>query len=412
MPEPCIDLIPLRPAVCCDCPVTLDVLVRITPSPLPQPGERPALNVGLVLDRSGSMAEARKMEFARQAAIFAVEQLLPTDCVSVTVFDNVVETVVPSAPAADKRRIVSLLREIQPRNSTALYAGWQEGSNQVRNHRVAGGLNRVLLLSDGLANVGESRPDVIATDVKRLSQQGVGTSTMGVGDDYNEDLLQVMAQSGDGNYYYIESPAQLPIIFQAELHGLMATVGDKVSLALQPVEGVSVADILNDLEVTEGRLKLPNLVAGMPTDIVARLTVPPQTHARGLCLVSLAWEESKTKQRRERIAELHLGVVSQADWQAQAANPEVAEKVALLLVARLKKQATQVLDQGNSDLAKEYLQGARAVLDQAPLSAEVAQERQALDQLLDELATGAWMKVQKRGKWQAYQRSRTRPQSY
>jgi Ca-activated chloride channel family protein len=410
--EPRIDLIPARTAVCCDASVTLDVLVRITPPPPEQRGERPAHNLGLVLDRSGSMAEARKMEYARQAAIFAVEQLLPTDRVSVTVFDNVVETVVPSAPAEDKRRVISLLRESHPRNSTALHGGWQEGANQVRGHTVAGSLNRVLLLSDGLANVGESRPDVIATEVKRVSEQGVGTSTMGVGDDYNEDLLQAMAQSGDGNYYYIESPAQLSVIFQAELHGLMATVGEKVSLSLQPTGGVAIADVLNDLEAAEGGLKLPNLVAGMPTDILVRLAVPPQTHARVLCLMRLAWDEPKVKQRRELAAELQVGVVPKTAWDAQPANPEVAEKVALLLVARLKKQATQALEHGNPDLAKQLLQGAREVLDQALPTAEVTQERQALDQLIEELAAGAWMKVQKRGKWQAYQRSRTRPQSY
>src|SRR5438105_2516257 len=99
MTTPRIDLIPLRAAVCCDAPVDLDVLVRITP-PAPQlQGQRPPLNLGLVLDRSGSMAAHNKMGFAVQAAVFAVEQLLPTDRVSVTVFDDEVKTPVPSTLA-------------------------------------------------------------------------------------------------------------------------------------------------------------------------------------------------------------------------------------------------------------------------------------------------------------------------
>src|SRR5205807_7762864 len=117
----------------------------------------------------------------------------------------------------------SLLQEIQPRNTTALHGGWREGGQQAREHLVPGGLNRVLLLSDGLANVGETNADVIATDVNRLAREGVGTTTLGVGDDYNEDLLTAMATSGGGKYYHIEPPQQLPDLSQTELRGLVPT---------------------------------------------------------------------------------------------------------------------------------------------------------------------------------------------
>ena len=102
MPEPRIEIIPAKEAVGSDATVVLDVLVRVTP---PQPEvhfPRPPLNLALVLDRSGSMAEGKKMPFAREAAAFVVVQLLPTDRVSVTVFDQQIDTVVPNAPAADK----------------------------------------------------------------------------------------------------------------------------------------------------------------------------------------------------------------------------------------------------------------------------------------------------------------------
>ena len=148
------------------------------------------------------------MNYAREAAIFAIEQLLPTDRVSITIFDTKVETLAPNAPAVDKGRLVALVREIEPRGSTALHDGWQEGGTQVRQNLVAGGLNRVLLLSDGIANVGLCEPDALATAASRLAAEGVSTTTLGLGDDYNEDLLEAMAQSGDGNYYYVEHPSQ------------------------------------------------------------------------------------------------------------------------------------------------------------------------------------------------------------
>ena len=281
MHQPHIELVPLRPAVRADAPTTLDVLVKITPPEPKAKGQRPALNLGLVLDRSGSMAAHNKITFAREAAVFVVQELLPSDRVSVTVFDDQVQTLAPNAPAEDKGRLADMIQRIRPGNTTALHGGWKEGATQVGQNLVPGGLNRVLLLSDGLANVGQTDPDAIASDVNRLAREGVSTTTLGLGDDYNEDLLEAMARSGDGNYYYIESPRQLADTFQTELHGLMATFGKTVSLGVEPQDGVAVAEVLNDLErLPTGRLKLPNLVAGMPVLVVVRVQVPPRSRLR------------------------------------------------------------------------------------------------------------------------------------
>jgi Ca-activated chloride channel family protein len=412
--DPQIDLVPLRPAVCCDAPVTLDVLVRITPPAPHGQGRRPAINLGLALDRSGSMISHNKMAFARAAAVFAVRQLLPSDRVSVTVFDNKVETIVPSTPAADAERVIAALERVQPRGTTALHGGWQEGAEQVRGHLLPGGLNRVLLLSDGLANVGETDPDTIATDVNRLARAGVGTTTMGVGDDYNEDLLEAMANSGDGNYYYIESPQQLPDLFQTELRGLMATVGHRVSLEIEPRAG-TVAAVLNELERTPaGRLKLPNLVAGQPVRVLVRLRVPPVPQATELCPTvlcrfRLAWDEPGCPGRQSLSADLHLPVVNAAAWESLPVNVEVKERAALLEMARAKKRATACVEQHDRAGAARWLGEARQLLGAVPISEETRREDDALAQIEADLAAGASDKFMKRTKYQAYQRHRSQP---
>jgi Ca-activated chloride channel family protein len=102
MKQPEIEIIPIRGAVRSDAPVTLEVLLRITPPAPDVQVQRPALNVGLVLDRSGSMGGHNKIGFAREAAIYAVQQLLPTDRVSVTIIDDKVETIVPSTLGENK----------------------------------------------------------------------------------------------------------------------------------------------------------------------------------------------------------------------------------------------------------------------------------------------------------------------
>ncbi len=196
--KPVIELIPERAGVRLDSSTELHVLVRIVPPVPPVATRRPALNIALVIDRSGSMSGS-KLRAAKAAAIYAVQQLTADDRVSVTIYDDEVETIVPSTLALDKISIMRSIERIESGGSTALHAGWVEGGVQVSRHLAPKRLNRVLLLTDGQANAGETNADRIASDVHGLAKRGVTTSTMGLGNDYNEDLLEAIATSGDGN---------------------------------------------------------------------------------------------------------------------------------------------------------------------------------------------------------------------
>jgi Ca-activated chloride channel family protein len=411
MSEPRIEIIPAKAAVGSDAAVVLDVLVRVTP---PQPEvhfPRPALNLALVLDRSGSMAEGRKMPFAREAAAFVVAQLLPTDRVSVTVFDDQIETVVPNAPVADKPGLVRRIQQVEPRGSTDLHGGWAEGGRQAESQIAPGGINRVLLLSDGLANVGVTDPNTIAIEARGLAARGVSTTTLGVGDSYNEDLLEAMASAGDGHYYYIESPAQLVDIFQTELQGLMAMLGQKVSLGLEPRPGASVSDVLNDFEkAPTGRLMLPNLVVGMPVLVLVRLSVPPQPAAGDLLDVRLAWDDPRDVGRRVARAALErLPSVCLADWSALPVHPEVAELSALLMSARAQKESARAHERGDRARSAQYLADARAYTAAAPVTAATRDELEALDRFevaLNEAPAGHYRKMVK---YRSYSRRKSSP---
>ena len=409
MSQPKLEILPLRPAVRSDAPTTLDVLFRITPPTSEATTTRPAINLGLVIDRSGSMAEARKLSYAREAAAFAVKELLPADRVSLTVFDDKVETLAPNAPAADRARLLSLIENIQPGGSTALHGGWGEGAKQVGDNLIGGGLNRVLLLSDGLANVGESRPDAISTDVHNRRTAGVSTSTLGLGNDYNEDLLEAMARSGDGNYYYVESPRQLATIFQTELSGLTATVGTNVTLAVDPGAGVVVTDVLIELDRTQdGRLMLPNLVSGFPVLVVARFSVPPATGEARVCGVRLDWDAPGAG-HDSAAAGLTLPAVGGAAWDSLAPAQEVQERAVLLVVARHKKAVSEAIAHGNVAEAKRLLAEARALLASIPPTPEVGVEIQSLAELDARIEQGDYMGTVKSAKHGAYLRRHSKP---
>lgn len=408
--KPQVQFICLRDAIASDSVTNLDVIVRITIPKIQTNRQRPPLNLGLVIDRSGSMG-GDKIRYARQAAIYAVQQLSESDRISVTIYDDQVEVIIPSQHATDKQNIINRINGITPRNMTALYDGWLEGATQVSKYLQPEHLNRVILLSDGLANVGETNPDVIGNDVNGLSKRGVSTTTMGIGDDFNEDLMQGMALSGDGNYYFIQNPDQLPSIFNAELQGIMATIGQKVSLGINPFSPVELVDVFNDLEKTEyGRYKLPNLIAGNQADVVLRLKVPPMTEFAPLVKFRLAYDDSETQSRKISHHQLQLPVVNSAQLNDYPFNEEVKAKVAQLMASRAKEEAVRSLDMGDIVGTRERLEEAKEEMMASGVCFDViAPEMAEMDDLLKDLEKGESKSMRKKATFQNYNKRRSRP---
>lgn len=402
-----IELIPLRNAISWEVTTTFDLIIRITPPARGKIKERCPLNLGLVIDRSGSMS-GEKLKSALQAARFLILQLLPTDRLSVVSYDNKVETLVPNTLIENKESILEKINALTPGHTTALHEGWVEGATQVSQYLQPEALNRVLLLSDGLANVGETNPDVIATNVRGLAEYGVSTSTLGIGDDYNEDLMEAMANSGEGNYYYIENPASLETIFQNELRGLMATVGQKVTLNLTPQTGIILEEVFNDFETnTNGDYKLPNLVIGNELNIAVRFKVPPTQTIENLFKIRLNWQDLNHSQQQE-VRALDLPSVSKQELDNYPFNAEVREKVIQLQTARAKEEAIRSFDQKNYAAAQKSLEEAKNLVESAPIFdfKEVNPERDEIEELKSHLNNQEDKKFRKKASYQSYNRRR------
>jgi Ca-activated chloride channel homolog len=410
MLQPTIKIIPLKAAIVSDRPTHLDLLIKISLPVIDTEVERSPLNIGLVIDRSGSMT-GKKIEYARQAAIYAVEQLLPIDRVSVTIYDNEVDVIVPSTLVKNKAKICDQIRRIAARGMTNLHHGWLQGGIQVSQHLATDRINRILLLSDGLANEGETNPDAIASDVHGLAKRGVNTSTMGVGDDYNEDLMEAIACSGDGNYYYIENPEQLPTFFAAELQGLLRLYGQKVSLGIRPENDVVITDVLNDLAQTEyGNYQLANLIQGNTITCAFRLKIPPMAAEKTLFSVRLAWNQPGTSERQSLIVKFQLPVVNSAEFDRITADPDVQQVVAQLMVARAKTEAIDYLDRGDLVSARVSLASARQCAADLPAFLQnrraIKTELTDLDEAESQLDSGQTSKMRKKLSSQNYQRRR------
>ncbi len=383
----------------------MHVLIRIhAPKAVPNPTRIP-LNLALVLDRSGSMSGA-KLEYAKAAAKYVMERLHAEDRVSLVTFDDVVEIALPNS-AAQNVNIEKVLKTIEDRGSTNLHGGWLEGGTQVATKMRDGALNRVLLLSDGMANAGITDTASIANDVRGLAARGISTSTFGVGRDFDEDMMQAIAQAGDGNYYFIEHPNDLPRIFAAELSGLNNTFARTVSLGLETQNGVKILDVLNDIPRNQnGRLMLPNLMFDGTLEVLVKLEIPAGLNLEALRL-RLAYSPATGNDRIVTRETLHLSSVTDNEYRNLHADERVLEGLALFEVARAKIEMMKKLDAGDDTAVAGLLQQQTTTLAAAPASAKVREEMASIQELTQDLRNNRTVMRKKAGA-QAYEKQRGR----
>jgi Ca-activated chloride channel family protein len=195
------------------------------------PVRRAPINVALVLDRSGSM-DGPPLEAAMEAARRFVGFLSPQDRLAVVTFDDEVHTVFGPAPA--DASALAAIDAIAAGGSTNLSGGWLMGMRHVRAGLVDG-TNRVVLLTDGQANVGVVEVPQLVGMAKGGREARVTTTCIGFGAHFNEDLLEPMSKGGGGNYWYVERDDQMAAIFEEEISGLVALAAQNVEVEVELV---------------------------------------------------------------------------------------------------------------------------------------------------------------------------------
>ena len=239
---------------------------------------RTPLDLALVLDRSGSMA-GDKWPRAVAAARAAIARLRPGDRVAVVVYDDQVDTVLPSRPAGPetRQRFDAAIAAIGPRGTTDLGAGWLTGCGLIGHPSEEPRLRRCLLLTDGLANVGITDPAELAGHARELRALGVTTSTFGVGDDYHEHLLGTLADAAGGAFYDIATAAGIGPILDRELGDALEIVCTRVRLVLRWEAELQVS-ALGPWGVTPEphalTIQLDDLVSEQSLDVLAAVRCP------------------------------------------------------------------------------------------------------------------------------------------
>ncbi len=340
-------------------------IVEIKLQAPPAAEDRPhlPLNLSLVIDRSGSM-HGDKLHFVKEAAKHVIDLMSAQDRAAVVIYDNTVDTLAHSqvlTPAV-KKAIKRKIESVQTGGSTNLYGGWLTGSREVAEALKDKTFNRTLLLTDGLANVGERNPNFLSMHAQELFTRGISTSCFGVGQDYDEHLLEAMANLGGGSFHFLETVNAIPLVFEREFDEIVNFVLKDVQITLTLPDAI-VLDVsggwrfernggqakihIGSMSADQAQsifLKLSNL-AGVSGDAI---TIPVKLSAFDL-------DQNTQKEQTDLV----FNVVPEPDEIAVKKDPGLMERFAEVDLA---DKATEALKmeragdrQGSSMMMKESL---------------------------------------------------------
>jgi Ca-activated chloride channel family protein len=326
----------------------------------PAAGARIPLNLSLVLDRSGSMA-GPKLRAARKAAAALVRRLHPDDVVSVVAFDDVVTNVAEPARGSEHGQLSTRIEGIEAGGSTNLSGGWLRGREFVAGSAPAvtgASINRVLLLTDGQANVGIQNPDQLVGLCATANESGVTTTTIGFGADYDEDLLRRMAEAGGGATYYIERVDQAAAVFQEELSDLLDVAAQNLTVVVKAEAGSNITMVHHSypsVQTPEGlRLELGDLYTREPRTVLVEMLVPPQTFGDTVAIATVTVQADVVGAGSVTRETITLPVTMSVVDGAQV-DPVIEREALLQEAARVREQALADRDRGDHVGASERI---------------------------------------------------------
>ena len=364
---------------------SLKAVIKVTlEAPLaPERSERPPVNLAVVLDRSGSMS-GDKIEKAKQAAIEAVRRLNERDMFSLIIYDHEVDTLVPAQSAGRLEWIEARIRGIQARGNTALFGGVSQGAAEVRKHLDGPYIHRVILLSDGLANVGPNSPADLGRLGTALLKEGISVTTVGAGMDFNEDLMTRLSQTSDGNHYFVETSGDLPRIFALELGDVLSVVARKVVVEIECPNGVRPIRIIGrdgTIQGRQARLHMNQLYGGQAKHALIEIEVPstPADQQLQLAVARCTYEDPIQRITQQTTAEATAQFSLNLDAVRQSADPTVNRVLLENEMAVARDQALDLYNTGKSEEAGVLLRSTARELSDVNVS-------RGLDELAKEAA--------------------------
>ena len=319
--------------------------------------ERGPVNIAFVLDRSGSMTGA-KLESAKQAARLAVSRLRADDIFSIITYDSTVDVVVPATKVTDGRAILKAIDRIEAGGNTALFGGVAKGAGEVRKFLRADHVNAIILLSDGMANVGPSSPDELGDLGRSLIKEGISVTTLGLGLDYNEDLMGKLADTSDGVHRFIQEPAQLVAFFETEFGNVMEVVAQQIDITIECAPAVRPIRVIGREAEILGqtvRLRMNQIYSDQEKYLLLEVEAPGGTVGaeQDLVAVDVSYQNLATgdaDHERKAVACRYVATEAEA-----IQNDDVMFAAVAQIATETNRAAVTLRDAGKVQEAKELL---------------------------------------------------------
>jgi Ca-activated chloride channel family protein len=338
------------------------LMVKVDIMPMQTTGmRRRPLNLSVVLDRSSSMHEDGKIDFTKKATEFLIDNLTPRDYLSIVAYDSDVEVIVAAGPVSFHDLLKHHLSEIEPDGMTNLSGGLFEGYAQVKQNINTNGVNRILLLSDGKANRGISESEELIPYIRRYGEEGIAVSALGVGQDFNEELMMALAEASNGNYYYIKNPEYIPEIFSPELTRLVNVAAQNALVNIKLEPGVRLVDSFGHpfsrISQHEYRFRMGDINYGGRGILLIELDAASQGEAKkNLATVEVSYDNTGGEGRVSSTKKISVVYTHDADRVASSKNVEVDKYVLLTRSIEQLEDVLQTLDRG---LYQEAIQSLR-----------------------------------------------------
>lgn len=342
-------------------------------APTARPHHRVPLDLALVIDTSGSMAGA-KIENAKVAARTLVQSLSDGDIVSIDAFNDDAKTLVePVTISAETRpRVLARIAELPVNGSTNMFDGLALGESHLARAPSTHGVRRLVVISDGIANVGPSSPEALGALAERGLRFHAQVTSLGVGTDYDEKTLNALALKTTGRLYHLSEPKELASLLKRELDLLTATVASDAFVEVVPAPGVDLVDAMGvrTENAGNGTLKLPlgALFAGQHREALVHVRIHDNqaaAGARALVSVRLHFRDPDDGDL-ERVQEMAVRASFSSDPNVvlSHANPHTQAISAVMEAGRIQVAAAQDLSGGQLASADKQLEVAQKKLEQ------------------------------------------------
>ncbi len=361
--------------------------IGLTGFKLPIRQDRAPVNIAIVIDKSGSMS-GEKIAKAKDAAIMAIDRLNCNDIISIVTYDSRVNVLVPATKAADKEMIFRRIRDIKADGSTALYDGVSKGAKELKKFISENRVNRLVLLSDGLANVGPKSPTELGRLGASLIEDGISVTTIGLGLGYNEDLMTQLAYKSDGGHYFAENAYELSGVFDSEFGRALSVVAQEIQIKIKCARGIRPIRLLGRQGRIEGQnveVFINHLYSEHEKFIMLEVEVPGTAgeHKRKIAAVNVSYSNLKTHTTEKLSSQVEVDFSNSEGLIERKTNRDVMADVVELIATERNELALKLRDQGKIKQAcellarnGEYLERNGALYDSQKLKKYAEQQRE------------------------------------